>query len=46
MIEITLISDSNPILYRGVGADDPVADNRTETGRRRNRRVEFTIIDE
>ncbi len=37
---------SDAILYQGVGADDPVADNRTEAGRRRNRRVEFTILED
>ncbi len=33
------------ILYRGVGADEPLADNRTEAGRRMNRRVEITVLD-
>ncbi len=37
---------SDAVLYRGVGADEPVADNRTEAGRRRNRRVEFTILED
>ncbi|MCG8478431.1 MAG: OmpA family protein [Spirochaetales bacterium] len=33
------------ILYRGAGADEPIADNRTEAGRRMNRRVEITVLD-
>ena len=33
------------ILYRGVGAGEPIADNRTEAGRRMNRRVEITVLD-
>ncbi len=30
---------------RGFGADDPVADNASESGRAQNRRIEFTLID-
>lgn len=33
----------NQLMYRGRGAEDPVADNATFEGRRRNRRVEITI---
>ena len=33
------------IVYRGMGAREPIADNDTETGRRRNRRVEITILE-
>jgi outer membrane protein OmpA-like peptidoglycan-associated protein len=33
------------IMVRGYGADKPLADNRTEAGRRRNRRVEITILE-
>lgn len=33
------------IITRGAGADRPVADNRTEAGRARNRRVEITILE-
>jgi outer membrane protein OmpA-like peptidoglycan-associated protein len=32
------------IVSRGIGSSEPVADNRTEAGRRRNRRIEFTIL--
>ena len=30
---------------RGFGADDPVADNASESGRAENRRIEFTLVD-
>ena len=33
------------VMVRGYGADRPVADNRTEEGRSRNRRVEITILE-
>ncbi|MDR1399359.1 MAG: OmpA family protein [Treponema sp.] len=33
------------IVVRGYGAERPIADNRTETGMRRNRRVEITILE-
>ena len=33
------------IVIRGFGADAPIADNNTEEGRRRNRRVEITILE-
>jgi len=32
-------------VYRGLGADMPVAPNDTESNRARNRRVEITILD-
>ena len=33
------------IVVRGFGAERPLADERTEAGRRRNRRVEITILE-
>jgi outer membrane protein OmpA-like peptidoglycan-associated protein len=33
------------VVVRGFGADKPVADNRSEEGRRKNRRVEITILE-
>jgi outer membrane protein OmpA-like peptidoglycan-associated protein len=32
-------------IYRGLGADKPLAPNDTETNRARNRRVEITVLD-
>ncbi|MFT3973223.1 MAG: OmpA family protein [Amaricoccus sp.] len=32
------------LVARGYGADDPVADNATEPGRAKNRRIEFTLV--
>ncbi|MDA3951005.1 MAG: OmpA family protein [Spirochaeta sp.] len=37
--------DRENIMYQGFGARRPVADNDTEAGRRRNRRVEITILE-
>jgi outer membrane protein OmpA-like peptidoglycan-associated protein len=33
------------VVVRGYGADKPIADNRTDAGRRKNRRVEITILE-
>jgi outer membrane protein OmpA-like peptidoglycan-associated protein len=33
------------IIVQGYGAERPIADNRTEPGRKRNRRVEITILE-
>ncbi len=40
------VRERDEVLYRGMGARDPVASNEDEAGRRRNRRVEFTILEE
>lgn len=41
----TGVRDPSRLLYRGVGAREPIADNATEAGMRRNRRVEITILE-
>ena len=33
------------MVVRGYGAEKPLGNNRTEEGRRRNRRVEITILE-
>ncbi|MDR0456663.1 MAG: OmpA family protein [Treponema sp.] len=33
------------VVVRGYGSDKPLADNRTEEGKRKNRRVEITILE-
>jgi flagellar motor protein MotB len=33
------------VMVRGRGAEQPLGDNDTEEGRRRNRRVEITILE-
>ena len=33
------------LMYRGLGSSQPIADNATEEGRARNRRVEITILE-
>jgi outer membrane protein OmpA-like peptidoglycan-associated protein len=33
------------MIVRGMGARDPVASNATESGMRKNRRVEITILE-
>ena len=37
--------ERDQVILRGVGAQQPVADNSTEEGMRRNRRVEITILE-
>ncbi len=36
---------ADQITVRGRGADSPIGDNSTEDGRRKNRRVEITILE-
>ena len=37
--------EMNRLMARGYGAGKPIGDNRTEAGRRKNRRVQFKIIE-
>jgi outer membrane protein OmpA-like peptidoglycan-associated protein len=39
------VRPSERVVVRGYGAERPVADNRTEEGRRKNRRVEITLLE-
>jgi outer membrane protein OmpA-like peptidoglycan-associated protein len=39
------VRDRSQLMYRGFGARRPIADNDTAAGRRRNRRVEITILE-
>jgi outer membrane protein OmpA-like peptidoglycan-associated protein len=39
------VRSADRIVIRGYGAEAPIADNSTEEGMRRNRRVEITILE-
>ena len=39
------VRERDQMILRGVGAQEPVADNSTEAGMRKNRRVEITILE-
>lgn len=38
--------DPTRIETRGAGPDEPIADNKTQQGKQKNRRIEFRLIDE
>lgn len=38
--------DASKLMTKGMGEKDPIADNSTDQGKFRNRRIEFTVYDE
>jgi len=36
--------DASRIQTRGVGPDEPIADNKTPAGKQKNRRIEFKVL--
>ena len=43
---VTQGADPSKLVTQGMGETDPIADNSTEQGRFRNRRIEFVVYDE
>jgi outer membrane protein OmpA-like peptidoglycan-associated protein len=35
--------DAGRVTTKGVGPDEPIADNKTKAGRAKNRRIEFKV---
>lgn len=44
-LEALGVRDSNHLFTMGLGSNEPVASNSTEAGRKKNRRVEITILE-
>ena len=39
------VRENNEMIIQGMGPDMPIADNSTEEGKQRNRRVEIKILE-